>query len=350
MSTPPTEGLSPAAQRAAARQAKLLAKGQDRLNKITGSAKGEGRFVNEPAPAPVRPKSVNPPAPTSLADVNTDDDPAEVDLGAMNPLSLLAGAGGPNASGANPFAAFPGLGGAGGEGGAPGQDMFSQMMAQMAAAQGDAGAGGPGGVAGAGGGNPFQSPLSPFPPQPKTVLDRVFPLIHILAMVGLALYAVFILEPARRIASYGWTGTEQGIDWAAWGALLHRRQTVNGAVAEAIGFRQLAEVPLLWMFVSVELVLQTTRLFLVRSRATPPGLLSSILPLLSQFSPQLGMIIQTGVKYLDLFSTCLNDLAVLIFCIGLVALFGRWKTGESGLMEGIQGKANEVLEKAAGEL
>ncbi|GAA5859022.1 hypothetical protein JCM8547_003971 [Rhodosporidiobolus lusitaniae] len=360
-----SEGLSPAAKRAAERQARLLAKGQDRLNKITGAAKGEGRFVNETgASIPPRPPAVtnNPPAPSSLADVNNDDDPAEIDLAsAANPLSLLAGAGGPTgAAGANPFAAF--MAGQGGEGGGamPGGDMLSQMMAQMAAAQGGAGgadgkgtapgagglgAFGPGGAGGAGG-NPFMAP----PPPPRTFLDRVFPLVHILAMVGLAVYAVAILEPARRVAEYGWTGTESGIDWNAWGALLVNRPREYGAVAEAAGFRQLAEVPLLWMFVSVELVLQTTRLFLIRNNSSPPGLLSSILPLLSQFSPQLGYILQTGVRYLDLLTTCLNDFAVLVFCIGVVVLVGRWKAGPPGFVEMVEGKANEMLEKAVGEL
>ncbi|BGP18544.1 hypothetical protein JCM10213_002942 [Rhodosporidiobolus nylandii] len=339
-----TSNLSPAAARAAARREKLLAKGKDRLEKITGTVKGEGRFVNETADIPPRPIASNPRPPTSLADVNNDDDPAEVDLGAANPLSLLAGAGGAN--GTNPFAAFPGLGP---DGGAGGQDMFAQMMQQMVAAQGGAGAGAGGDMGGAPPANPFMM-QPPAPPQPKTRLERVFPLVHILAMVGLAVYAVVFLEPARRVAAYGWTGTEQGIDWSAWGALLSRRPTVHGAVAEAVGLRQLAEVPLLWMFVSVELVLQTTRLFLIRNNAAPPGLLSSILPLLSQFSPRLGLAINTGVKYLDLLTTCLNDLAVLVFCIGVVVLVGRWKSGDPGFVDVVQGKTNEMLERAMGEL
>ncbi|GAA5823801.1 hypothetical protein JCM11251_003298 [Rhodosporidiobolus azoricus] len=349
------EALSPAAARAAARREKLLAKGKDRLDKITGTVKGEGRFVNEsagiPPRAPAAATTAAPPAPKSLADVNTDDDPAEIDL-ASNPLSLLTGAGGAGAA-QNPFAAF-----GGGEGGAPGGDMFSQMMAQMAQQAG--GAGGEGAAnpfaanAGGAGGAPMANPFLQPPPPPRTFLDRVFPLIHLLAMVGLAVYAVVFLEPARRITEYGWTGTDSGIDWSAWGALLSVKPKDYGAAAHAVGFRQLAEVPLLWLFISIELVLQTSRLFLVRNRPSPPGLLSSVLPLLSQFSPQLGMLIQTGFKYLDLFSTCLNDLAVLIFCIGMVVIVGRYKTGEVGYLELMADKAqevtNEMLGKATGEL
>ncbi|GJN92483.1 hypothetical protein Rhopal_005513-T1 [Rhodotorula paludigena] len=336
-------------EKAAARQAKLLAKSNERLAKITGAAKGEGRIVSESTGGiPPRPANVNPAPPTSLADVN--DDPAEVDLAAQNPLSLLAGTGGAGPAGAqNPFAA---LGGQPGGGGA--DDMFAQMMQQMMAGAGGAGAGAGAGAAGAGGappGNPFmQPPTSPFPPAPKTFLDRVFPLVHLVAMVGLAVYAVFVYEPAKRMTAYGWNGSDIGIDWKAWSVLLdHRPQET--AVLQKIGIHSLAQVPLLWMFVSVELVLQTTRLFLVRNRPAPPGILNSVLPLLSQFSPQLGLAIQTGVRYFDLFSTCLNDLAVLICSIGLVVLVARWKVGEPhGLVDILEDTASGVVNKVKGEL
>jgi hypothetical protein len=180
-----------------------------------------------------RPVTSNPPPPTSLADVN--DDPAEVDLGMQNPLSLLAGT---DPAAQNPFAAF----GAGG-GGAPGEDPFSQMMQQMMAGMGGAG-GGPGGPGGiAGGQHQQQQPAanSPFAPAPpKTLLDRFFPLVHITSMVALAIYVVFVYEPARRMATYGWAGGSEGVDWSAWSALLtHKpRDLAPGAGA----FRGLASV------------------------------------------------------------------------------------------------------------
>ncbi|KPV73648.1 uncharacterized protein RHOBADRAFT_54845 [Rhodotorula graminis WP1] len=336
--------------KAAARQAKLLAKSKERLDRIQGAVKGEGRVVSDSIGgiAP-RPANTNPPPPTSLSDINNDDDPAEIDLATASPLSLLAGLGGDSAGGAaqNPFAAF-----GGGAGGAPGDDMFSQMMAQMM--QGGGGAAGAGGAGGAGGAppNPFmQPPTSPFAPAPKTLLDRVFPLVHILSMVGLAVYVVFVYEPAQRLSLYGWTGENGGVDWYAWGSLLSRQpKALESAVAQRIGFGTLAEVPLLWMFISVELVLQTTRLFLVRNRPAPPGILNSILPLLSQFSPQLGLALQTGVRYFDLFSTCLNDLAVLVFCIGAVVLVGRYKAGAPAPLEILTEQAASVVNKVVGEL
>ncbi|GAA5968143.1 hypothetical protein JCM21900_001091 [Sporobolomyces salmonicolor] len=355
---------------AAARQAKILARSQERLAKITGAAKGEGRIVSDSVGGiPPRPVTDNPPAPTSLADVNTDDDPEEVDLAA------LSGGRAGGAAGTGPWGGVPpgrgagaGAGAGAGGGGGGGDDMFSQMLAQMtaqasggggaaaAAAPGGGGAslfGGAGLGAAAGGANPFlQPPVSPFPPAPKSFLDRIFPLVHLVAMVGLAAYAVVWLEPNRRLGLYRWGGGQGGIEWAAWGALAARKPRELGSVGEAVVGGSLAEVPLLWLFVSVELVLQTTRVFLVRNRPSPPSILSSLLPLLSQFSPQLGLAIQTGVRYIDLFSTCLNDLAVLIFCIGVVVLVGQWKTGagQEGWVETAVEKGGEVLAKVTREL
>lgn len=123
--------------------------------------------------------------------------------------------------------------------------MFSQMLSQMMAGAGgpQAGAGGAG-AGPAAGANPFMQgpPMSPFPPAPKTFLDRIFPAIHLLAMVGLAVYVVAVYEPAKRLAEYGWTGAQDGIDWASWGALISRKPREAGVVADAIGLNGLAEV------------------------------------------------------------------------------------------------------------
>lgn len=89
----------------------------------------------------------------------------------------------------------------------------------------------------------------------------------------------------------------------------------------------------------------------MQNRPAPPGILNSILPLVSQFAPQLGLAIQTGVRYLDLFSTFLNDLAVLVFCIGLTVVFARWKAGPpTGLINAVEEKVNNALNRAVGDL
>lgn len=161
---------------------------------------------------------------------SADDDPAEVDLGQERRQQAFLrqqqqkqpGVGG------LPPGLMEMMGGQGGAEGAPGGDFMAQMMQQMMAggAGGAPGVGGMPGMPGMPGGpgseaSPFAAPVSPFPPTPKTFLDRIFPLIHFLAMVGLALYAVCSLEPSRRVGMFGWSesfgGT--GVDWKAWGAL-----------------------------------------------------------------------------------------------------------------------------------
>lgn len=88
-----------------------------------------------------------------------------------------------------------------------------------------------------------------------------------------------------------------------------------------------------------------------QSQPTPPGILSSILPLVSQFSPQIALAIQTIVRYLDLLSILITDVGVLIFCIGVAVTVGRWKTGgELGVLESVVEAGSEAWGKVQGEL
>lgn len=246
----------PAADRkaaASARQAKLLAKSQERLAKITGAAKGEGRVISDGTPSlPPRESSSNGPytaavgitparpaaPPASLALI--DDDPDEVDLAlhAPPPSRRTASTSSQHAQAAQ-FEAmgmgsmFGGMGGAGGEGGG---DMFAQMLASMGAG----GPGGPGGM-GAPGTSPFpNAPASPSPTTPRTLLDKLLPVLHLLAMVGLAAYAVGWLEPVRKFGLYGWMGVVGTVDWKAWSSLSGKAPR-EGLVGQLAG-TALAEV------------------------------------------------------------------------------------------------------------
>ncbi|SCV71646.1 BQ2448_3234 [Microbotryum intermedium] len=363
--------------KAAARQAKLLAKSNERLAKITGAAKGEGRVISDAAVgiAP-RPMPSSPPPPRSLAPLD-DEDPAEVDLAAA---SINARANALAQLDPQQQAQFDEMfGGAGAAvGGAPGADPFAQMMAQMmgGAAPGMGGDPnatgpspfGPGGAnmfanlmnaqsGGAGGGAPGQPGVSAFPPTPKTWLDRVFPLIHLVSMIALSVYAIVYVEPAKKFGQYGWMGIGSKIDWAGW-ARLGATKPVQGRIAgqvDQLAGVGLSVVPLLWMFVSVELVLQTSRLFLLRNRAPAPSMLNSVLPLVSQFSPQLGLIISTAVRYMTLVTVLLNDISVVVFCIGAATVYGKYKTGTFGagganVLDQLSQVGHEAMDRLKGEL
>jgi hypothetical protein len=104
--------------------------------------------------------------------------------------------------------------GGGAGGGAGGQAGANPLLAQMMA-----------GVAG-------QQQQQPVPPQrPRTWLDRLVPLAHLLTMLAIAAYAVFVLEPGRRTESLGMqralsgaAGEDGGVGWTAWAALLGERK------------------------------------------------------------------------------------------------------------------------------
>ncbi|KAK4056969.1 hypothetical protein OIO90_001869 [Microbotryomycetes sp. JL221] len=379
------EAASAAERKAAqaARQAKLLAKSQQRLAKITGAAP-DGRVPNDASLGiPSRPSAsssssattsaskagaTSPPAPTSLLPDDDNDDPAEIDLAQhahkiqSRQLTDTFGTATPPS-----FVGF-GQSGSTADAGSP-EDMLNQLMAQLTGNASSTNGAQQNPFMGTNGGsapNPFasmmnaqgqpQPPMSPFPPQPKTLLDRVFPLIHFMTMIGLAWYSVAYLEPANKIGVLGWTDRVGRVDWKNWGSLASQRPAgdVAGHVvtkgASAIG-AGLAQVPLLWIFVSVELVLQTTRMFLVRNQPEPPGIINSILPILSQFSPQLGLMVQTGIKYLALVSVLVTDLSVLVFAIGVIVIVGRWKTGAAPLsFDQVVEVGHEAWHKVGGEL
>lgn len=57
------------------------------------------------------------------------------------------------------------------------------------------------------------------------------------------------------------------------------------------------------------------------------------------------------MRYLDLVSILITDIGVVIFCIGVAVLLGRWKTGgEVTWIEGVAEAGQEAWEKAKGEL
>lgn len=202
----------------------------------------------KPTPTPSTPS--NPPPPTSLS---VDDDPEDIDLALTSPLpprvtrskanqqqqqqiAQLEAMGLGGGLGGGPESMFAGMNGLGGMGGGAGGDMFAQMMASM---NGSGTTGAAAGISTPGGGFATM-PLGNFPPTPKTTIDRLFPLVHFFSMVGLAIYAIFWLEPARKFGLYGWMGIGETVDWRNW-AELSGKAPARDMVTKMVG-SGLAEV------------------------------------------------------------------------------------------------------------
>lgn len=292
---------------------------------------------------PVRPKTTN---------ATISADPDDVDLSTLAPAGMpdsrLQSMMQPNAF-SDRFAGTdsPGptpdlndifaqmLGGAGGQGGgAAANPLLAQMMA---------------GAQGQGQPQPQQ------PPRPKTWFERLLPLVHLIAMIALAVYAVFIVEPRNRLFS-GIPSSEGQVSWRAWADLLgeNRRgkmlQVLPSSLGEVVrssdayvllaGSNSDAQ-PLFYLFVTVELVLQSAHIFMTRvrppdplscpSRAhhaqnapAPPGMIAMILPYLP---PPLPLYASTALKYWALIGTLLDDFAVLLVSMGLLVLLAEWRSG-----------------------
>lgn len=194
----------------------LSLKGINERNYICGIA--AVGIQSRPPTAPTVPSL--PPPPSNLA-LNDDEDPEEIDLSLsspppqLNPFDFSSMFGGPPGSG------IPGADGAGG-------DPFAQLLARFGAPGGGPGAGsnpfggvGPGGLP--------TAPLSPIPPTPKTLLDKLFPWLHLFAMVGLAVYAVGWVEPKSRGGVWdSVVGTGGRVNWGGWSALGESKKIVSG--------------------------------------------------------------------------------------------------------------------------
>lgn len=194
---------------------------------------------SSPTPAVVPTIKSRPDTPT-LTDAF--DDPAEVDLGASTRARVAAGQMTPQQAQLAQIMGGIGGGSHAQNPSAPeGMDMFQQMMASMAGGgqqqqQQQA-------MAGSANGGLPQPPVSPFPPVKKTALDKLFPIIHLVAMVGVALWSIFVLEPEQHPGVFGLTWFDH-VDWNAWASLGTRSPSV-ATNASGQGIAAVVSLPLL---------------------------------------------------------------------------------------------------------
>lgn len=90
-----------------------------------------------------------------------------------------------------------------------------------------------------------------------------------------------------------------------------------------------------------------------QNREPTPSIISSVLPILSQFSPALGLLLRTSIHYISLLSICLNDLAVLVFLVGFFIILGDKISGptlKAGIVEVISDTVEAGWNSARAEL
>ncbi|KAK4519613.1 uncharacterized protein ATC70_009850 [Mucor velutinosus] len=292
------------------RQQRILQSGESRLGKITGTA-FPNRASASPSPSPSpstssinKPASATTHAPLSSRTQRRDSDDPSEELGAPPPLndintmmnqqfaSMFGGISGIPGSEGNPAAAALMANSLHAEGQQSNMDPFQQLFANAAAAQGGQGGFNPAALlATMAGGGGAEQPMT----EEQQKIDRsqkYWNLLHFIMMILLGFYAVYT----------EWTraGSER------FASLLSSNASVASYPA--------IHVPLFWYFITIELGLQSARLFYQQGTMPPT---STIATLATQLPHPLGSIITIFLRY-RLIWTCLSqDICILVFIIGL---------------------------------
>ncbi|OAV96280.1 hypothetical protein PTTG_03481 [Puccinia triticina 1-1 BBBD Race 1] len=328
-----SEAPSPARLRSEARKAKILARGNDRLAKITGAMKSsqiyphsEAEKVSTEPPdvdiskldstdrppnssnAGTKPPSSSTSSISTSQKMNVPEQPtrqlrSDPSLDRLSMNSSIP----PNA--ADPMLQMIKAMGLEmpNSGGLPSDQMFgteaapNPMMQQASA-----------GLSGMQMGNQA--------PREKTWVDRIFPLLNLLTVIGLVVSAVLWWNPLsnywRVLQGSSPIAEDSNIDLKAeWEALYPSGSTP--AVRQALG-----PAPVFWMFVTIELALQATRWMFNWGSASSPGLLDTLIMSLPM---PYSTLASTAMKYFAITSSLIDDLCLLIFGVGCAVLWLEWK-------------------------
>lgn len=158
-------------------------------------------------------------------------------------------------------------------------------------------------------GNPF------FPgqtPAKKPLLARFWPLVHVLAMFVLWTFVVFWWEPS--LAGL------QGSTTSRWA--LSKWDLLKGGVGRVQSQRlahdltresSFPTLPVFWAFITIQVLLQSTRIVLFKSAPSLPSIVTQFLPLMP---PHISSLLLTGSRYLSILNQLWKDGCLFIFLLG----------------------------------
>ncbi|KAF9221295.1 hypothetical protein BS17DRAFT_738000 [Gyrodon lividus] len=313
--------MSSPAARAEARRKAILSRGGDRLAKLTTSARGEdapaylqddvpvrgaavglGAFVGEetdmPPPPPPKETSRIPPLHPSFAPQGqTNPSVWSEEQQGQFMQALMGGALNPASQSQPPL---PDIAGSRARP-LPADDPFSNMMAQLA--QMDPGRGAAG-----------KAPAPPVPPKPATRLQKLMPLLHVVCMW--CLLAFFVLWKEPQIFVEKTTAAIEVALWKRWPKLV-----TQGALERGWGVQV---VPFFWAFMTLQVMLHSLRIFSGYNEVQPPALLTLAM---SHFPPPFPSLIMNGLRYFRMGGAFLDDLAAVVFGIGMIIAIASWFAG-----------------------
>ncbi|KAN0101124.1 hypothetical protein V8E55_001108 [Tylopilus felleus] len=303
--------------RAEARRKAILARGGARLAKLTTSARGEdapaylndvtdvpargsAAFLGEetampppppppkdtPRPSPSPPAFAAQPDPSVWSEKQQHQFMQALMSSALNPSQTQTQ---PQPLPLPPFATPP-----------VADDPFASMMAQlsqMSAAQGGAAAG--------------MAPAAPAPPKPATRLQKWMPLLHLVCIW--CLLAFFVLWKEPQVFVEKTVGAVEVAFWKRWPKLV-TQGTLGGSWGVQV-------IPFFWAFMTLQVMLHSLRIFTGHNEVQPPALLSLALP---HLPPPFPSLIMNGLRYVRMGSAFLDDIAAVVFGIGMIVLITSW--------------------------
>lgn len=203
-----------------------------------------------------------------------------------------------------------------------GEDPLMKMMAQM---MGGGAGGGFRGMPGAGGPNAAASPFAGMMGAQQStssgpdVYSTVWRVVHALLALGLGLYIALVTP-------FNGTKIQRQLAFAladgqAADALYEKTTTTTAAAAadyEMLGAAGLdvARKNFFWAFATAEAVLLTTKFFLDKGRAPPPGFIWSMAGQLPM--PWRGYVVSI-MRYGQIFTTVRTDILLCAFVLGVCA-------------------------------
>ncbi|CCA68603.1 hypothetical protein PIIN_02467 [Serendipita indica DSM 11827] len=159
--------------------------------------------------------------------------------------------------------------------------------------------------------NIFGTSQPPMQPTRKTLVEKLFPLLHVLSTI------IFVWFTLWRTGGLGVDQISSTEYWKRWAELQYSPPSFGWSGEHK---------HVLWTYLGLQFFLHSLRLLLSPTAPQLPFILSLVVP---HLPPPLPVSIQTGYRYIQMFSLLLDDLFVFIVCMGIVVFASAWLTSVS---------------------
>ncbi|KAI5992884.1 hypothetical protein EDD15DRAFT_2167757 [Pisolithus albus] len=148
-----------------------------------------------------------------------------------------------------------------------------------------------------------------------TRIQKLIPLIHALCLWCLLAFFVFRHEP-RVYAEKAGVHQDQATIWRRWQLLGYGRAEDESGWGVQL-------VPFFWALMTLEIMLHSIRIFTGHVQINPPQLLALAI---NHLPPPVPSLIMDVLRYLQMVNSFVDDIALIVFGIGVVVVAAGWVT------------------------